>query len=402
MTRGYRGGRLPFMPSSPPRTFYEFFAGGGMARVGLGARWRCAFANDFDALKAEVYRANFGGDHFVEGDVGALDAAALPGAADLAWASFPCQDLSLAGSRGGLAAKRSSSFFGFWRLMEALIEERRAPRIIALENVSGLLTSSGGKDFVALCRHFAQAGYRFGALEIDAARFTPQSRPRVFVIAVRDDLPRPVSLEEEIGPIAIPSVFHTRSVRAAFSRLPPKLRSSWCWWRLPEPAARNMALCDIVEHRQTAVPWHRPAETKRLLSLMTERHREKVRDAEASGRSEVGAVYRRMRVEDGVRVQRAEVRFDGLAGCVRTPGGGSSKQFLLFVKRNDILSRPMTARESARLMGLPDDYVLPLRENAALKVTGDGVVAPVVAWLAEHVFEPQLAAADAGDLKRAG
>jgi len=103
-----------------------------------------------------------------------------------------------------------------------------------------------------------------------------------------------------------------------------------------------------------------------------------------------------------VRVQRAEVRFDGLAGCVRTPGGGSSKQFLLFVKRNDILSRPMTARESARLMGLPDDYVLPLRENAALKVTGDGVVAPVVAWLAEHVFEPQLAAADAGDLKRAG
>ena len=85
----------------PPLAFYEFFAGGGMARLGLGAGWACRFANDFDPVKAATYRANFpdAGEHFHEGDVFALTGADLPGQADLAWASSPCQDFSLAGAR---------------------------------------------------------------------------------------------------------------------------------------------------------------------------------------------------------------------------------------------------------------------------------------------------------------
>ena len=112
----------PTLPpvSRPPFTFYEFFAGGGMARLGLGADWKCLFANDFDPVKAATYRANFGGGHFREGDVFDLTAADLPGRADLAWASSPCQDFSLAGGRAGLAGGRSSAFHGFWRLIEAL------------------------------------------------------------------------------------------------------------------------------------------------------------------------------------------------------------------------------------------------------------------------------------------
>ena len=47
------------MSRAAPFTFYEFFAGGGMARIGLGDAWRCLFANDFDAVKAQTYRANF-------------------------------------------------------------------------------------------------------------------------------------------------------------------------------------------------------------------------------------------------------------------------------------------------------------------------------------------------------
>ncbi|HEX7947041.1 MAG TPA: DNA cytosine methyltransferase, partial [Phenylobacterium sp.] len=133
-------------------TFYEFFAGGGMARLGLGDAWTCAFANDFDPVKAATYRANFpdAAGHFHEGDVWALSADDLPGRADLAWASSPCQDFSLAGGRAGLAGGRSSAFFGFWRLMAALDDAGRAPRTIVIENVSGLLTSHGGADFAAL------------------------------------------------------------------------------------------------------------------------------------------------------------------------------------------------------------------------------------------------------------
>src|SRR6186713_341124 len=114
--------------SRPRPRFYEFFAGGGMARLGLGDAWTCGFANDFDPVKAATYRANFADadSHFHEGDVWRLSADDLPGHADLAWASSPCQDFSLAGGRAGLAGGRSGAFFGFWRLIEGLDEVGRA------------------------------------------------------------------------------------------------------------------------------------------------------------------------------------------------------------------------------------------------------------------------------------
>jgi hypothetical protein len=80
--------------------FYEFFAGGGMARAGLGDGWKCLFANDFDYKKGETYRKNWGDKELRTLDVGKLRTSDLPGSADLAWASFPCQDLSLAGGAG--------------------------------------------------------------------------------------------------------------------------------------------------------------------------------------------------------------------------------------------------------------------------------------------------------------
>ena len=99
-----------------------------------------------------------------------------------------------------------------------------------------------------------------------------------------------------------------------------------------------------------------------------------------------------MRIEDGVRVQRAEVRFDGLAGCLRTPRGGSSRQTLVVVENGQVRSRLISAREGARLMGLPDGYRLPKAATGALHVIGDGVAAPVVRWLAGEILEPLLAA----------
>jgi DNA (cytosine-5)-methyltransferase 1 len=245
------------------RTFYEFFAGGGMARLGLGAGWTCAFANDFDSTKAAAYRDNFAdaAAHFCQGDVWKLEPADLPGRADLAWASSPCQDFSLAGARAGLAGGRSSAFFGFWRLVQGLAAEGRAPRAVVIENVSGLLTSHGGADFTALCRALAEQGYRFGALEIDAARFLPQSRPRVFVIATRE--PVAASL---IGA----SPFQTRAVREAQARLPADLQALWVSWRGEPPAQRNSDLASILDP-DAACEWRAPARTQALLDLMSPR-----------------------------------------------------------------------------------------------------------------------------------
>ena len=165
--------------------FYEFFCGGGMARAGLEPEWRCLFANDVDPRKGAAYAANWGSEQLRIADVASLRAADLPGRADLAWASFPCQDLSLAGAGAGLDGARSGAFWGFCSTMRALAAQGRAPRLIVLENVAGVLTSKGGADFAAICAALQGLGYRFGALTIDAAHFLPQSRPRVFIVAIR-------------------------------------------------------------------------------------------------------------------------------------------------------------------------------------------------------------------------
>lgn len=348
-----------------------------MARIGLGEPWRCLFANDFDSRKTLAYEANFAdaGEHLRQGDVFALTADDLPSGVDLAWASSPCQDFSLAGGRAGLEGGRSSAFFGFWRLMQALGGEGRAPRVIVIENVVGLLTSHGGADFQALCQALADAGYGFGALELDAADFTPQSRPRVFIVASK----APGAMLQG------PSPFHTSAVRAAHDRLPAALRQSWVWWRLAAPALRNSDLASVLEP-DLGCDWRSDDQTATLLALMDDRHRARVEAMVARGDRVVGAVFRRMRGGQ----QRAEVRFDGLAGCVRTPRGGSSRQLLLVIEDGAVRSRWLTAREGARLMGLPETYRLPASESAGLHVIGDGVAAPVVRHLAEHLLEPLL------------
>lgn len=351
-----------------------------MARAGLGEAWTCLFANDFDPLKARTYRANWPGKPLAEGDVWKISPEQLPGRADLAWASSPCQDFSLAGGRAGLQGGRSSALFGFWRLIEALDEQGRAPRALVIENVVGLLSSHGGADFAALAEALAGRGYRFGALEIDAQAFLPQSRPRVFVLGVRE--PPPATL---IGA----SPFHTPAVRVAHAALPDRLKTHWLWWSPGAPPRRNTALADLLEP-DDQVAWHRPDQTRRLLSLMAPLHTAKVEAARASGERRVGAVFRRTRMEDGHRMQRAEVRFDGVAGCLRTPRGGSSRQLLMVVENGEPRTRLLTGREGARLMGLPDDYLLPKATTGALQVVGDGVAVPVVRFLAERLIEPHL------------
>ena len=170
-------------------TFYEFFCGAGMVRLGLGLDWTCLLANDNDVDKATSYARNFTVHALKIDDVACLTAADLPGRADLGWSSFPCQELSLAGGRTGLEGERSATFWDFWGLMMALRREGRAPWLVVIENVCGLITGHSGRDFVALCDAFTEGGYRIGALVIDAALFVPQSRPRVFVIGVDATLP---------------------------------------------------------------------------------------------------------------------------------------------------------------------------------------------------------------------
>ena len=368
-------------------TAYEFFAGGGLAGLGMAGRGMAGrglagldtiFANDMDPAKARAFAANHPTTPFRQGDVWALTPDDLPGRPDLAWASSPCQDVSLAGARGGLEAGRSGAFWGFWRLVQGLEAQGRGPRVVVLENVIGLLTSGQGKDFAAVCTAMAEAGYTVGALEMDAAHWLPQSRPRLFVAAIKGEAPRAAG---PAGP------FHSPRLIAAQARLPEAVKASWAWWSLPQPPRRNLDLAALLEP-DDAVHWLDDPEA--ILALAAPLHRARIAAAVASGVRTVGAAYRRVRVENGQKVQRLEIRFDGLAGCLRTPAGGSSRQYVVACDQGRARVRRLTGREAARLMGVSDAYRLPASESAALKLMGDAVAVPVVRALTEGLLLPAL------------
>jgi DNA (cytosine-5)-methyltransferase 1 len=373
------------------RSYYEFFAGGGMVRAGLGQEWTCLFANDIDAKKGASYVANWGNQHLKVDDVSALTTKDLRGTADLAWASFPCQDLSLAGAGAGLNGNRSGTFWPFWRLMKRLGKEGRAPRIVVLENVCGALASHDGRDFAAIGAAIVGGKYRLGTLVIDAVRFVPQSRPRLFIVCVREGLAIPESLvADEADP-----VWHPPHLTNAYENLSRASKAAWVWYRLPSPPAHGVTFADLIEEEPQGVAWHTPEQTRYLLSLMSPINRKKVTLARKMGRRMVGGIYKRTRHDEhGERIQRAEVRFDDISGCLRTPVGGSSRQSIIIVEGKSVRSRLLSPREAARLMGLPDGYNLPHNYNEAYHLAGDGVVVPVVRFLAANLLEPLVDAAE--------
>jgi DNA (cytosine-5)-methyltransferase 1 len=367
-------------------TWYEFFAGGGMARLGIGPGWDCIFANEISEKKASAYKAYFGPSPELKiGDVAELKVEQLPGTPNLVWASFPCQDLSLAGNGAGLSGKRSGTFRPFWNLVKGMVAGGRAPQVVVLENVTGTLTSHNGSDFKSIVNDLVETGYRVGALVVNASRFLPQSRPRLFILGLYRSGPIPSVLTSNM-----PSEpFHTESLVRAYNKLPERLRQGWIWWALPTPKDSVSSLASIVDEYSSDTLWHSECETSTLLRLMTAKHRKKVSEALAMGNRMVGTIYKRTRPNrSGVMVQRAEVRFDGVSGCLRTPIGGSSRQTVIIVNNGTIRTRLLSTREAARLMGVPDNYPLPSGYNDAYHLVGDGVAVPVVRWLESKLLKP--------------
>lgn len=276
--------------------------------------------------------------------------------ANLSWASFPCQDLSLAGAIGGIHAARSGLVWEWLRVLDEMI---RKPKILLLENVAGLLSTSGGKNYRVLHLALVERGYDCGAILLNASHFVPQSRQRVFIIAVQKNCLIPKSLVGN-GPCWL----HNNAAVKLGRELP-----GWIWWNTEQPSRCEIYLKDIIEENIIF-------DKDEVLRLVPERHHLKLREHDtvyATG-------YRRTR--NGT--QQLELRFDGIAGCLRTPEGGSSRQYLVVKKSGQTHARLLTVREAARLMGAPDNFVLPGSYNDGYKAMGDAVAAPVARFIGER------------------
>lgn len=341
--------------SAAPWKMHEFFAGTGLVAYGLKGMFAPVWANDNSEQKAAVYRANFISGHFRLGDVREVCGAELPDA-HLSWASFPCQDLSLAGALNGIHGQRSGLV---WEWFRTLDETPVKPKLLLLENVTGLLTSNQGNNYRALHLALVERGFDCGAIVLNASHFVPQSRPRVFVIAVARGSSIPPELVGD-GPCWL----HNRSAEALGASLP-----GWIWWRTKKPPKRSVALKDLIDPSA-------PFDKDRVIPLIPPRHKTRLDEYDeffATG-------YRRMRNGQ----QLLELRFDGVAGCLRTPEGGSSKQFLVVKKNGTVHARLLTVREAARLMGAPDSFLLPGSYNDGYKAMGDAVALPVARFIGER------------------
>ena len=332
-----------------------------------GAKHDCVpvWSNDICARKAACYRSNHGDDHFHLGSIEAVSGEAIP-YGDIVWASFPCQDLSLAGKMGGLAASRSGLF---WEWLRVLDEMPCKPSVIALENVVGLLSANGGEDYRLLHRALQQRDYKVGPMLLDARQWLPHSRPRVFVVAVAQRIDS--TLFEDSGP----SWIHPLRVRKAMAHL-----EDCVFWSLPLPPGRTERLSDLIEWD---APCFESEQTRSLMAIIAPRHLTLLEKLPKTRRA-VFPGYRRTR--NGKQV--LELRFDDTSGCLRTAEGGSSRQFLILRDRGQWKARLITTREAARLMGAPDSYRLPASYNEAYNAMGDAVAVPVVKHLVDHLLAP--------------
>ncbi len=359
-------------------SYAEYFAGIGLVRLGLEqAGWNVLFSNDWSPSKFEMYSAHFkdASAHYKVQDIFSLSSTDIPSTL-LATASFPCVDLSLAGNLKGIDGEHSSAFWGFTQVLDNQVNK---PKLVMLENVAGWLTSNQGEDFRITVQELNRLGYACDVFTIDAAHFVPQSRPRVFVIGVQ---------------IAVANqnifMFSQRSSSLKTSALEKAVMKNLdlCWHFLDVPTLPDRTECDlsfVVEGLpENDRRWWSDDEVKRHLEMMSLVNLKYLKKLKNLSSYSYCSMYRRVRQGQ----QRAEIRKDGLAGCLRTARGGSSRQMLVRVGYSSIRMRLMTPREYARLQGAPDSYPLPPQLNQALTGFGDAVCVPVITWIAERILNP--------------
>ncbi|MDR1019931.1 MAG: DNA cytosine methyltransferase [Synergistaceae bacterium] len=353
----------------------DFFAGSGLVTEALYPYFNVAWANDISAKKATTYRANHGDAHLVCEDIKNIKGERLPHVT-LAWASFPCQDLSLAGKIEGIYASRSGLV---WEWLRVIDELRELPPILVAENVQGLISSKGGAHYADLHNALTERGYVVGPLLLDAKIFLPQSRARIFVVAAQK---RGALIDSLLA--RGPSWTQSSKILLELSTQ----LSSWAWWHLPEPRESKISLENCLEKD---APFPRKEWQDHNLRLVPEGHLNHF----LAGSNLVAAGYKRTR--KGRQV--LEIRYDGIAGCLRTPRGGSSKQILIFKTADGLKIRFITAREAARLMGAPESYKLPGTYLDGYMAMGDAVALPVVKYLAKHLLYPLAAKLTKNDEK---
>ena len=161
-----------------------------------------------------------------------------------------------------------------------------------------------------------------------------------------------------------------------------ELPTGWAAFDVPSPKGHRPDIAELIDMDDGQAWWDQAAVAKHH-DMINERHRKLVDDIISAGGTFVGTIFRRKRMGK----TRAEVRFDGMAGCLRTPKGGNAKQIVIVIDRGRMRMRWMSAREYARLQGA-ETFPLVANNIQNLYGFGDAVCVPVIRWIDEHILSP--------------
>jgi DNA (cytosine-5)-methyltransferase 1 len=342
--------------------------------------WTCVLANDIDHVKVQNYSQNFPSTPIIQQDIRDVTTDSIPDAL-LATASFPCIDLSQAGGRQGISGQHSSLVWSFLAHIAKMRNQGRPPAFLFLENVAGLLTLHNGESIDRLMHEIADLGYSLDLVQVDARHFVPQTRNRVFIIAV-------LGHQNTSGGEMPDTHIRRYKVHHVFERnrdLP------WLFFDFPDPPVVDISLADVLIDLHPSDPrWWDRERTQYFWDHLEHDHRPRLNHMMVTGEDLFLTAVRRGR-RRGLREQIFNLRFDGLASCLRTPKGGSSIQFVIRVKDRQVRIRRILGAEAARLQGVDErrypPFVIPAKEQEALYAFGDAVCVPAVRWVMKHSIE---------------
>jgi DNA (cytosine-5)-methyltransferase 1 len=299
-------------------TFIDLFAGiGGMRIAFQRVGGQCVFTSEWDKFAAETYRTNFG--DVPAGDITKIPIDEIP-KHNVLVAGFPCQPFSNAGLKLGFEDTRGTLFFDVARIIEA-----RRPELVLLENVKGFAIHDKGRTHQVVVRVLEELGYKVSSKILNASDFgLPQNRERIYIVAIRSDLPRADNFQ------------------------------------FPKPPKKETRVGDVLESR---------VDRKYTLSDKLWRgHQRRLREHRARGNGFGYSLFGR----ESIRTSTISARYykDGSEILIKTSGN----------------PRKITPREAARLQGFPESFLIPVSDTQAYKQFGNSVAVPVVEAIARKMI----------------
>lgn len=357
----------------------------GFERAGMEGVWQC----EIDKHAQSVLKNHFSAE--VYNDVKTIGRNA--GSVDLICGGFPCQDLSIAGKRAGLAGERSGLWFEFARIIDEL-----EPGWVVIENVPGLLSSNKGRDFAVVLQWLVKRGYGVCWRVLDAQYFgVPQRRRRVFIVAsfgngrVAEVLFEREGMSGNTPPRretreAVAGTFTIRSGKDGGGKgylgqasLPMTLGGQ------EQYLSFDLAQITSKQHGSLPSPISQPLNTLGRMSIFDRQRSDEYGEADTVStvsardyKSASDLIICEPRSQDGT----PRFHYDGISPTLNTAKGGQ-RQPMVGVRR-------LTPLECERLQGFPDGWTEGQSDTQRYKQLGNAVAVPVIEWLGKRIMSCNL------------